>query len=398
MRILQINCVYAIGSTGKIVEDISNFCTSNGDEVLILYGRQGKNITHNVIKISSEFEAKIHAVLSRMTGLDFSYSPLATRKAIKAIEKFKPEIVHLHCLNGHFINVYDLIKYLKSKDIPTVLTLHAEIMHTAGCEHAYDCMKWVNGCHNCDRIKGRLTHHFRDDAKHAYHKMQKAFNGFNNLTVVSVSDWLTNRARLSAIFKHTHARFDTIGNGLNLESFHTVALQDNPLKNRIDNSKPIILHVTPSFLHPLKGGKYVIELAKRNPEWHFVIVGYNGNGELPENVTTISHTQNKEELSWYYNIASLTLLTSKRETFSMVCAESLACGTPIVGFRAGGPESVFVGNFAKFVEYGNVDALDKAANDMLAEKLDVDTYLIHKRFTANRMAEKYRQLYKQIEK
>ena len=82
----------------------------------------------------------------------------------------------------------------------------------------------------------------------------------------------------------------------------------------------------------------------------------------------------------------------------MVCAESLACGTPIVGFRAGGPESVFVGNFAKFVEYGNVDALDKAANDMLAEKLDVDTYLIHKRFTANRMAEKYRQLYKQIEK
>ena len=73
MKILQINCVYAIGSTGKIVEDISNFCTSNGDEVLILYGRQGKNIVHNVIKVSSEFEAKIHAVLSRMTGLDFSY-------------------------------------------------------------------------------------------------------------------------------------------------------------------------------------------------------------------------------------------------------------------------------------------------------------------------------------
>ncbi len=228
--------------------------------------------------------------------------------------------------------------------------------------------------------------------------MQKSFDGFNNLTVVSVSDWLTNRAKLSAIFKHTNARFITIENGLDLLSFHPVALQDNPLKNHIDHSKPIILYVTPNFLHPLKGGKYVIELARRNPKWNFIIVGYNGNGKLPENVTSISHTQNKEELSWYYNIASLTLLTSKRETFSMVCAESLACGTPIVGFAAGGPESVFVGNFAKFVEYGDVDALEKVTNDMLTQKIYIDSSLIHKRFTANRMAETYRKLYKQIKK
>ncbi|WP_455643790.1 glycosyltransferase [Parabacteroides sp.] len=398
MKILQINCVYAIGSTGKIVEDISHFCTTNGDEVLILYGRQGKNIVHNVIKVSSEFEAKIHSVLSRMTGLDFSYSPLATKKAIKAIEEFKPEIVHLHCLNGHFINVYDLIKYLKSKDIPTILTLHAEIMHTAGCEHAFDCMKWIEECHNCEKIKGKLTCYFRDDAKYAYHKMQKSFDGFNNLTIVSVSDWLTNRAKLSTIFKHTNAKFITIENGLDLLSFHPVALLDNPLKNHIDHSKPIILYVTPNFLHPLKGGKYVIELARRNPKWNFIIVGYNGNGKLPENVIPISHIQSKEELSWYYNIASLTLLTSKRETFSMVCAESLACGTPIVGFEAGGPESVFVGNFVKFVKFGDVNALEKAVKGMLTQKVDIDSSLIHKRFTANRMAEAYRKLYKQIKK
>ena len=36
----------------------------------------------------------------------------------------------------------------------------------------------------------------------------------------------------------------------------------------------------------------------------------------------------------------LTVLTSKRETYGMACAESLACGTPVVAFLAGGTESI----------------------------------------------------------
>lgn len=393
MRILQINCVYAYGSTGKIVEDVSNYCLSKGDEVLVLYGRQGKNMDSNVIKVSSEIEAKLHSVLTRLTGIDFGYSPLATYRTIREIRRFNPNVVHLHCLNGHFINVFRLVEYLKKSKIPTVLTLHAEIMHTAGCEHAYDCTKWVNGCYDCDRIKGKLTHYFRDDAKYAYRKMQKAFDDFRNLTVVSVSDWLSNRAKQSSIFRNCDANFITIENGLDLEFFHPLSLQDNPLIKNFDTSRPIILHVTPSFLHPLKGGKYVLKLAKRHPEWSFVIVGYDGDSELPVNVNTISHTQSKEELSWYYNIASITLLTSKRETFSMVCAESLASGTPVVGFEAGGPESVFVGNFAKFVENGNIEALEKAVKGMLKDMPNVDTTLIHQKFTSTRMAERYRNCY-----
>ena len=149
MKIIQINCVYAIGSTGKIVEDISNYCISKGDDVFVLYGRQGKNITSNIMKVSSELEAKIHSVKSRLTGLDFSYSTIATKRTLNFIKSYKPDVVHLHCLNGHFINVYKLVRFLKQKKIPTVLTLHAEIMHTAGCEHAYDCMKWVEGCYSC---------------------------------------------------------------------------------------------------------------------------------------------------------------------------------------------------------------------------------------------------------
>ena len=38
----------------------------------------------------------------------------------------------------------------------------------------------------------------------------------------------------------------------------------------------------------------------------------------------------------------------------------MCCGTPIVGFRAGGPESIALKDYSEFVEFGDVDQLEKA--------------------------------------
>ena len=39
MKVLLVNCVYAIGSTGKIVKDIASGLHQSGVEVAIAYGR-----------------------------------------------------------------------------------------------------------------------------------------------------------------------------------------------------------------------------------------------------------------------------------------------------------------------------------------------------------------------
>ena len=41
----------------------------------------------------------------------------------------------------------------------------------------------------------------------------------------------------------------------------------------------------------------------------------------------------------------------------MVVAESFCCGTPVAGFRAGGPEQIALSSYSTFVEYGDVRAL-----------------------------------------
>lgn len=44
----------------------------------------------------------------------------------------------------------------------------------------------------------------------------------------------------------------------------------------------------------------------------------------------------------------------------MVTAESLCCGTPVVGFLAGGPESIAIEKFSAFVEYGDLNAIKES--------------------------------------
>ena len=39
----------------------------------------------------------------------------------------------------------------------------------------------------------------------------------------------------------------------------------------------------------------------------------------------------------------------------MVTAESLCCGTPVVGFKAGAPEQIAIKEFSEFVEYGDLN-------------------------------------------
>lgn len=394
MKILQVNCVYKFGSTGKIVSDIHRELLKKGYESIVCYGRRKCPKEPGVYKVSTEIEAKIHSALSRLFGVDFGYSPFATAKLIRIIKKEKPDVVHLHCLNGHFVNVYKLVEFLKRNKIKTVLTLHAEIMHTAGCVHAMDCEKWKTECYSCSQIKGIVSRYFRDDAKHCYRLMKKAFENFENLTVVGVSDWITGRAERSPIFKD--ADFGTVKNGINTEIFHRRTERNLLEKHGVPEDKKVVLHVTSFYNHPMKGSDFFRKLARMLPDYQFIIVGYNGDGtDLPENVLPIAHTKDQNELAEYYSAADITLLTSKRETFSMIVAESLCCGTPVVGFKAGAPETITIPEYSEFVDYGDAEALRESICTYSEKEYDRDNISkeAKKWYSKERMAEEYIKIY-----
>lgn len=406
MKILQINNVYDFGSTGKITRDIHQGLLERGYDSVVYYGRRYKTGDQNVHKICSELYGKAQNGIYQITGIKYGGCYISTNRIIRAIKEEKPDIVHLQCLNGHFVNIYRLIAFLKENKIPTVLTLHAEFMYTGGCSHSLNCDQWKSdaGCGNskCPLYGKELKSRMGDRSAEMWHRMKTAFDGFERLVVVSVSPWLMERAKVSPILGGY--RHQVIFNGLDTEIFQAYEEQDLKeikvgLGYRLDDK--IVFHASPSFNNDpnsIKGGYYVLKLAERMKDVQFLVAGrHDESMSTPSNVRLLGNITDKTYMAKLYAMADVTLLTSKRETFSMVCAESLCCGTPVVGFIAGAPEMISIPSFSDFCAYGDIDALQQAINTWLmipkSDKISTEAVEI---YDSELMVKKYLQVYQEL--
>lgn len=402
MKVLQANCVYKKGSTGKITYDIHSELLKQGIESVVCYGRGEKINEPHVYKTCGEGYSKTNHLLSEFTGVMYGGCFFSTNKLIKIIKKEKPDVVHLQCINGYFVNIYRLVSWLKKHDIKTVLTLHAEFMYTANCGYALDCDKWQTGCGHCPRLKQETKSFFIDGTHKSWMKMKKAFDGFNdNLVVTSVSPWLMERAKLSPILNDK--KHEVVLNGVNTDVFHFYDTSE--LRSQMGlNGVKVIFHATPSFddnINNIKGGYYVLKLAEKmlNENVKFVVAGNHPDGlKVPPNVILLGKVSDQELLAKYYSMADVTLLTSKKETFSMVTAESLCCGTPVVGFKAGAPEQIAIPEYSAFVDFGDLDSLreevkGKISSNILIEKIVLEA---SKKYSKKKMVVDYVGIYNEL--
>jgi len=202
------------------------------------------------------------------------------------------------------------------------------------------------------------------------------------------------RSPILGIMQHA-----TVINGLDTSIFSPVV--NNSLRSEYEiGNRTLIVHVTPAFsldANHNKGGLHVVELAKRMPEVIFAIIGSTNNiSNLPDNIINVGRIEDQHKLAEWYSAADLTLLTSKRETFSMVTAESMCCGTPVVGFCAGGPESIAIKEYSQFVEYGDLDSLVAAIYSMIESHTKVNETIAAEKYSCARMAEEYISIYERM--
>ncbi len=405
MKILQVNVVYNTGSTGKIVYDIHTEMKKQQIDSVVCYGRGALVHEENVYKICGELYSDINHFYADISGVLYGGCLQSTRKLISIIEKEKTDIVHLHCLNGFFVNIYRLLSWLKEHRVKTVLTLHAEFMYTGGCGHSLDCDQWstCGGCgqSKCPRYRSDMKVWFFDRSRTMWRRMKKAFEGFDTgLVVTSVSPWLMKRAARSPILGGKTHR--VILNGIDTGVFHPYDdIGAAELKREIGlGDERVIFHATAGFNDDpqhIKGGYYIIELAKRMPDVRFVVAGSAKEGiSVPENLVLLGKVNDKEKLAKLYSMADLTVITSQKETFSMIVAESLCCGTPIVGFKAGAPEEIAILDFSAFSKYGDLDLLEQNVRLFLQKKTDEIAEEASKKYSREIMVENYKKLYEQL--
>lgn len=402
MKVLQVNCVYKKGSTGKIVFDLHKSYLKLGIDSVVCYGRGEKLREDKVFKTCGECYSKVNNLYSRVTGIMYGGCFFSTHKLKQIILSERPDVVHLHCINGYFVNIYRLVSFLRDQQINTLLTLHAEFMYTGGCGYAFECNQWrdAGGCgvSECPRWRTETGSLFRDRTSTMWKQMNNAFDGFEKLIVTSVSPWLRERAASSAIMGQK--KNITVLNGVNINIFRPQPVDGLRAELGLEGKK-VLLHVTAYFKKDrshIKGGFYVMELAKRlthNPEIVILVAGPNEEiPDSPNNIVFLGSISSQEKLAALYTLANITLLTSERETFSMVTVESLCCGTPVVGFSAGGPESIALEGCSNFVSHGDVLALAEAVQRCLAtDKPDWVKVEAQKRYSSDCMVSEYMKCY-----
>lgn len=398
MKILQVNCVYDQGSTGIITASIHRALLAAGHESVVCYGRRDAQKEPYVHKICNDFFGKINHGIAMITGFMYGGCFFSTGKLISIIKKEKPDLVHLQCINGNFVNIYRLVQWLKMAAIPTVLTIHAEFMYTSNCGYSLGCEGWKQGCKNCPNPKKATGTLLISRTAESFRKMQRSFEGFEKLVVVGPSDWICCRADRSAIL--SGKSFRTIYNGIDTKNFCPKQPGNIRQEQNIAENEKLVLFVTATF-DETKGADRFLELAKSfdGMPYRFAVAGAMAPENSPENVCFLGRIDSRKELAELYAAADATVICSRLDNYPTVCLESAACGTPVVGFDVGGVAEAIGNGMGKVVPDGDIIAMHAALEEICAipkSEWCLQAKSLTKSLSDEHMCRDYLALYKEI--
>ena len=135
-KLFQINSSLNKGSTGRIAEQIASLAQSVGWETYIAHGARYQYASSmKTFQVVTKLGEILHALKSFLFDAHGLGSEKATLKLIDEIERIEPDIIHIHNLHGYYINYKVLFKYLQSRNVPVVWTLHDCWAMTGHCCH-----------------------------------------------------------------------------------------------------------------------------------------------------------------------------------------------------------------------------------------------------------------------
>lgn len=343
MKVLLINSVCGIGSTGKICGRLAEEYTAQGHEAVIAYGRDGtvpeqyQKFAH---RIGTDLDVKVSALRTRLLDDHGFANGKATRQFLKWAEEYDPDLLWLHNLHGYYLHVGMLFDWIKSRPHMQVKwTLHDCWAFTGHCAHfaAAGCEAWKTGCHDCPEKKNYPASALLDSSRKNYHRKKDAFTGVKHMTLIVPSHWLEDLVKQSFLREYpVEVHYNTIDTRI-----FTPTPSDFREKYGLEG-KTLVLGVA-SVWTERKGLQDFMELRKLlDDRCAIVLVGLNEKQteSLPEGILGIPRTHNARELAQIYTAADVYVNPSREETFGMTTLEAVCCGTPAIVYRGTACEEV----------------------------------------------------------
>lgn len=396
MKILEITTMFGGGSVGRIAVSCCEVAVRNGHECVIAYGRGTPPKNIKTYRIGNKCGIYFHALMTRLFDATGYGSVLATRRLLKFMEEYNPDIIHLHNLHGYYINVFILFRYLKRKNKKVIWTLHDCWPYTGHCPYysLERCVKWKNLCHHCPKTKMHPSSWFLDGSKRNYLKKKKTFTGVSGMMIVTPSVWLKCEVEQSFL---KDIPIMVIHNGVNQEIFYP---RNSQLKKTLGlTDKKIVLGVANVWGYG-KGLDIFQRLAETlDNSYQLILVGLTKKqcSELPANIICLEHTENVDQLAELYSIADVFLNPTRCDNFPTTNLEALSCGTPVITFEGTGSPEALEETCGKIVAMDDFPAIVLAIETLTLQGKMTDECLKQaEKFSDIEAYGKYLNLYKKM--
>lgn len=336
MRVLQINSVCGVGSTGRIATDIHDLLQKQGHQSFIAYGRGEARNCDTAIRIGTQIDNYTHLLTTRLFDNHGQGSLKATRGFIEKVREINPDIIHLHNIHGYYLNIKLLFKYLYESQKPVVWTLHDCWPFTGHCAY-FDyvgCERWKFGCFQCPQKRKYPSSLFLDNSKLNYENKKSIICDYNNITFVTPSNWLSDIVKESFL---SDFPVKVIHNGIDTNIFKPVKSPVFRKKYCLED-KFIVLGVA-NIWDERKGLKYFHELSLMLDDNEVIVLIGLSDAQmkgLPSNIIGISRTNDLQDLIEIYSDSDVFINPTLEDNFPTTNIEALACGTPVITFNTGG--------------------------------------------------------------
>ncbi|HTB79462.1 MAG TPA: glycosyltransferase family 4 protein [Opitutaceae bacterium] len=312
------------------------------------------------------------------------------------------DLVNLHW-------VADLLDYRTLPQIaarvPVVWTFHDMNAFTGGCHYSGPCERYTDRCGTCPQLKtssgeNDMTRRVMDRKRRIFERIPPA-----RLTIVCPSGWLAREAGRSALCRGFDVR--VIPNGIDPRQYHPVGRDEARRQLNLPADAKIILFVADFIEDQRKGLRLLLQAfdaIRHIPRLLLVTLGRGDtsllSGPFFRHLGTF---HDPEKLRAAYSAADVFAIPSLQDNLPNTIIESMACGTPVVGFDVGGiGEAVVNGQTGLLASAGDASAFAAGLRRLLEDPRLQSAMAIEGRarvereYTVRLQAARYASLYGEI--
>jgi glycosyltransferase involved in cell wall biosynthesis len=277
------------------------------------------------------------------------------------------DVINLHWVAG-FVDYQGFFPAIARRGAPLVWRLADMNAFTGGCHYDDGSGKFTQQCGACHQLGSTDP----DDLSHQVWLRKKqglSHVSDDGLHLVGTSTWIAGEAKRSSLM----GRFpvSVIPNGLDVSDFSP---RDKKFARDFFELPPaakIVLFAADSTTTVRKGFAYLAEALQGMTDVADLLLVSVGRGE-PQ-LAGVPHRhlgkiKDDRVLSLAYSAADVYVIASLQESFGQTVTESMACGTPVVGFASGGiVDMVRPGITGELAPTRDVTALREAVRRLLAD-------------------------------